>query len=123
MILWLFLACASLGGDWAGEVDCGSYAMDVELSLAWTEGLHQGEGELDCTDAYGMDCTQRFEIEVETGSRHGAQELEVDLDDCFAETATYTGAVDCDNPDDIEWDGGDRIDGDWVGCEVELERE
>lgn len=122
MLLFL-LACTPLVGDWAGEADCGDYAMDVELSLEWGDGEYEGEGWLDCTDAFGTDCEQTFEVQVEAGGAFGEQDLDVDVDDCQYEIGGSSGEVPCDNPDDVDWDGADAITGDWGACDFELERE
>jgi len=122
-VLLFLLACTPLVGDWAGEADCGDYAMDVELSLEWGDGEYEGEGWLDCTDAFGTDCEQTFEVQVEAGGAFGEQDLDVDVDDCQYEIGGSSGEVPCDNPDDVDWDGADAITGDWGACDFELERE
>lgn len=124
IFLTMLIGCTPLEGDWEGEVDCGDYAMNVTLTLAWGGQRYEGEGVLDCTDAYGADCTQTFDLQVDAErSLNGGRELDVDVDDCRAELDGYSSQVSCDNPDDVEWDGGDRIDGEWGDCDVDLFRE
>jgi hypothetical protein len=118
MMFLFLLACTPLSGNWSGEVDCGDYAMDLSLSLEAAQGDYEGEGLLDCTDYYGADCAQTFNVEVETDGR----DLDVDLDDCYYYVEGYESQVGCDNPDDVEWNGGREIDGEWADCDVELER-
>ena len=123
--MWWFvlLACTPLVGDWSGEVDCGDYSMDLEISLEWGDGEYEGEGTLDCTDGYGSDCEQTFDLQVEAEGFMGQQDLDVDVDDCEYEIQGYSGSGSCDNPDDVEWDGANSITGEWGDCDVELERD
>lgn len=124
MFLFLFLfACTPLTGEWTGEVDCGEYAMDVSIEIEWTGAEYEGDGKLDCTDYAGSDCEQTFDIQIEPEGPVGEQELDVDLDDCHADVGGFESDVGCDNPDDVDWDGGDTITGEWAQCEFELERE
>lgn len=122
-LILILLACAPLVGDWTGEVDCGDYSMDVEVNLEWLGDGYEGEGKLDCTDYYGSECEQQFDIEVDSTGPFGEQELDVDLDDCEYDLGGFSSPVACDNPDDLEWDGGNTISGEWSSCDVELERE
>lgn len=122
-LLLLLLGCTPLVGDWSGEVDCGDYAMDVEIALEWGDGEYEGSGDLDCTDGYGMDCRQTFDVQVETEQWFGEQDLDVDVDDCQYTLGGSSGEAACTNPDDIEWDGADVIAGEWGGCDFELERD
>lgn len=119
----LLVACTPLVGDWSGEVDCGDYAMDVEMTLEWDDGEYVGEGTLDCTDALGSDCEQTFEVQVRQDQAFGEQELDVDLDDCRASAGGVSADVGCDNPDEVTWDGADAIEGEWGDCDVELQRD
>ena len=121
--LFFITACTPLNGDWSGEVDCGDYAMDVELSVEWTGDQYEGDGQLDCTDYYGSECEQTFDIQIDAEGPFGEQDLDVDLDDCEATLSGFSSQVGCDNPDDVEWDGADTIDGDWSSCTFELERD
>lgn len=122
-MLLLLLACTPLVGDWSGEVDCDGFAMDIEVSLDWTGKEYEGEGTLDCTDYYGSECEQTFDVQVRPESAFGEQELDVDVDDCEIDAGGQSGEVGCDNPDDVEWDGANTITGDWAGCDAELERD
>jgi hypothetical protein len=123
MFLIALFGCTPLVGDWSGEVDCDRFSMDVELSLEWDDNEYVGEGALDCTDAVGFDCEERFDIQVDAEGPFGEQDLEVDLDDCIAEGGGVMERVSCENPDHVEWDGGDTIIGDWGSCEFEVERD
>lgn len=119
----LLLACTPLSGDWSGDIRCGGYAMDVDLTLEWSEGEYQGEGTLDCTDALGYECEQTFDIQIEADGFLGEQDLEVDLDDCSYDAGFASGDVTCDNPENVVWDGADAIEGAWADCDLDLERD
>lgn len=123
MLLILLSACTPLVGDWSGEVECDNYAMDVEMTLEWTGKRYEGDGVLDCTDAVGFECEQTFDLQVDAEGFMGEQDLDVDIDNCRYETAIGDDDVACDNPDDVVWDGGVTIVGDWGDCEFEVERD
>lgn len=97
--------------------------MDVDINLEWVGDGYEGEGTLDCSDAYGGPCEQVFDIQVDPTGPFGEQELDIDLDDCEYEVDGFSSSVGCDNPDDVEWDGGNTIVGEWSTCDVELSRE
>lgn len=117
------LGCAPLAGTWSGEVDCGDYAMDVEITLEPAEKGYEGEGVLDCTDGVGFDCEQTFSLDVRPEGGFGEQELDIDLDDCEVEAGGFEGTLGCDNPDDVVWDGRDLIVAEWGDCDAELEHD
>lgn len=122
MLLFL-LACTPLVGEWSGQIDCVGFAMDVEATVDWDDG-YVGEGEMDCSDYYGASCTQTFAFEIDPGEvDDGEQELEIDVDDCMAEVWGVESEVACDDPDDVVWDGANEIQGEWSGCELELNRD
>ncbi len=97
--------------------------MDVEITLEPSDRGYAGTGTLDCTDAVGSDCEQSFEIDVRPESTFGEQDLDVDLDECEMDAGFLSGEIGCGNPDDVWWDGGDLIEGEWGDCDVELLRE
>lgn len=117
-MLFLLIACAPLSGTWEGEADCDGTLLPIEVWLEPVDGRHEGWGSLDCTPYYGEDCLQSFDIEAELDER----DIDVDIDNCVVHTFDGRTTVGCDEPDDLEWDGADAIEGEWGGCEVELER-
>ncbi len=120
-LLFVVVACRPLVGDWSGDIECENYSMKLELSLEATADGYEGDGELDCTDGAGGDCTQTFDIEVKHDDP--ATDLDVDLDNCVYELAGVEQDVGCDDPRRVEWDGGDAIEARWGDCDVELERD
>lgn len=124
LALWLMLVgCYPLAGVWEGEAECYGFDLDIQVTLEPADGVYAGSGSLDCSKTWGSDCEQTFDLELEPESWRGEQDLEVDLDDCQLHTDDGTEDVSCDDPDDLEWDGADRIEGEWSGCDIELERE
>ena len=115
--------CAPLVGGWEGEVRCNGESLDVLIDLEWDGREYVGDGALNCGPYWGAACVQKFEVHVQPEEGPFAGDLDVDVDDCHAETADGTMDLGCDNPDDVEWDGGDHIEGEWSGCELELDRE
>jgi hypothetical protein len=113
LVLLLASSC-SLAGHWEGEVDCGSYDMPVSVDLEADGGEYTGEGELDCSNAWGGDCRQQFDLTVEPEGGFG-EDCRVDFGDGYEEGG-------CTDPDDVEWDGEDTITGEWNGCDIEIER-
>lgn len=120
---FVFLAaCTPLAGEWEGEVTCDGESLEVYVDLEWTGRTYEGDGAINCTPYWGAACVQKFEVQVEPDDGPFAGDLDVDLDDCRAETADGEAELGCDNPDDVEWDGADTIEGEWSGCDLELER-
>lgn len=123
MLMLLLAACHPLNGEWEGEIDCGDYGLNTEVTLEWTGSRYEGSGTIDCTDAWNMPCEQLFDLQVDAERRsHGDRDLDVDVDDCSATLDGDYQELACDNPSDVEWDGADRIDGEWGGCDVDLFR-
>jgi hypothetical protein len=123
MLITLLLACNPLVGDWSGELDCGSAEGDIAISLDFRDGAYVGDGELDCEWAYGGVCEERFEVNIDPVGPFGEQPIAVDLDDCEITLWGITSDIDCDDQDDLVWDGADTISGEWADCDVELERD
>jgi hypothetical protein len=123
MIGLFLLGCVSLAGDWSGEVVCDGFAMDVEIALEPDGGDYVGEGTLDCTAYWGSPCSQSFTVEVEAERDGDEWELDADSDDCEVTVDGQTSPYACDDPTDLVWDGKDEIEGKWVGCDVEMERD
>lgn len=122
-LLLLATACTPLQGAWEGEVNCDGEELEVVIDLEWDGDAYVGEGALNCTAYWGAPCVQKFEVNVDPDQGPFAGELDVDIDDCRAETEDGEVNLGCSSPDDVEWDGGDSIEGDWSECEFELERE
>lgn len=123
MFLLLSVACTPLAGTWEGDADCSGFNLPVHVELE-PEGDHYvGWGSIDCSVLYGEECMQSFDIDLEQEDGPGDDDLSVDLDDCELHTLDGVEAVSCDDPTDMEWDGADAIEGDWAGCDVELERD
>lgn len=123
MLILLLAACTPLVGDWEGTLDCGTYEAPISVSLEFEGGEYVGDGELDCSDTLGGGCQETFEIHIQSIGPFGEQDLDVDLDDCEASWGGYTSEVDCDDADDLSWDGADEIEGDWGDCDVDLDRQ
>lgn len=121
LFIVLMAACRPLVGDWSGDIECENYSMKLDLSLEASDKGYEGEGELDCTDGYGSECGQTFDIEV----RHEdpATDLDVDLDNCYVTVLGVEAEQACQDPRHVEWDGGDTIEGEWNECDVSLERD
>lgn len=122
LLLFFVSACTPLTGEWEGEVTCDGESLDVWVDLEWTGRRYEGEGALDCTAYWGASCVQKFDVQVDPDEGPFAGDLDVELDECRAQTADGSADLGCDDPDDVEWDGADVIEGDWSGCELELER-
>lgn len=123
----------SLAGNWEGEIDCGSWGdVDMELDIDDAQGMvFAGDGEI--TGFYYENSPAKlvFEVELTKTKLSGVQELAIDPDDCEVEISGYGSYdEDCEEPDDVEWDGEDEITGeieDFLGisgndCEFEIER-
>lgn len=118
---------AKLDANWDGEIDCGANGtFDISVDLEFDEkNTFVGDGEYDsiCTDGVSnFDCSIEFELTVEAEKSMGAQDLDVELDNCVIVVGGETFDVDCDEPDDVEWDGKDEIVGEIAGCDLTLER-
>lgn len=116
--------CSSLSGIWSGEVDCGDIGGDVEIELEKDDDVWVGEGEWDCTDLWGYDCTQTFDTEIEKEDLDdGEWELDVNNSDCVVIVLGVPSQAGCTDPHDVYWDGRDTITGEWDVCDFELERD
>jgi len=118
---------ADLDDNWDGEIDCGSdgtYDLSVDLEYDG-DNTFVGEGEHDsiCTDgSYYYDCTIEFDVTVEAEKSSGEQDLDVELDDCVIVLGGDTYDTDCEDPENVEWDGKDEIVGEIFGCDFTLDR-
>lgn len=121
-VLLLLAACAPLQGEWEGEVRCDGEELEVFVQMEWNGRYYEGDGALNCAPYWGDDCVQEFLLDVRPEDGPFAGELDVDVDDCRAVTADGTVDLGCNSPEDVEWDGGDRIEGDWADCELRLDR-
>jgi hypothetical protein len=123
----------TLEGKWDGELDCGSWGdVDIELDLDKSSNtLFTGDGEITGFYYDNDPAELQFEIEITKPQLAGAQELDVELDDCEV-VISGLGSFDddCDEPEKVEWDGEDMISGeieDFLGvsgndCDFEVER-
>lgn len=124
MIALLLLACSSLSGTWSGDVDCGSFGMSAEIQLERDGDSWTGTGTMDCTDYVGVDCLQTYDVEVQKDERDkGDWVLDVNNSDCVIEIQGSRDQAACTDPDEVLWDGGDSITGEWDVCDFELQRD
>jgi hypothetical protein len=129
--LVLATGCSTtLAGDWSGELDCDGLDIDIEFELDPEDGVFIGEGSIDDFSVDGYNAELTFEIELEKTSMFGDQELDASIGDCELDLSGYgSGEVDCEDPDNVEWDGEDTITGEVEGflgsdmdCDLEVER-
>ncbi len=125
--------CSGVAGVWEGTMDCGT-GGDVRLGFEVERdrgATYTGEGWASGLQYAGGGLSIDFEIAIETTRAAGAQELLVVLDDCVYEVAGYSswGDVCGDDPQDVQWDGGDGMVGrldDFLGagmaCDFDVER-
>lgn len=132
--VFLVTGCTtSLDGNWDGEMDCGFWGdVDLEIDLdKKTNQVYDGDGEI--TGMYLDDDSVKvtFDLDVTKLNLSGAQELDLELDDCeFEVIGAWTEDMDCDDPEKVEWDGENVITGeiedflgmDGVDCDFEIER-
>jgi len=139
-ILWATLglslsACtASLAGEWEGELDCSGADIDFTFELESDGDEFTGEGEIGefyaTADGYTYNLLVTFELAASKDKAFGEQELDIEVDDCEVVFVDYgqTSDLDCDDPDDVEWDGADEMSGtieDFLGggdCDFEVSR-
>lgn len=132
--LWLSACTTSLVGEWEGDLDCGGADIDFVFELEADSGEFVGEGEIGeftaTSDGYTYDLLVPFELTVAKEKAFGEQELDVEVDDCEVLFVDYgqSSDLDCDDPDDVEWDGADEMTGtikDFLGggdCDFEVSR-
>jgi len=134
--LFLLLAAGgcttTLDGNWEGEMDCGDWGdVDLEFDLQQSQGqMYTGEGEISGLFYNNDPATLTFEIEVTKFKLSGPQEVDTEIDDCEIEISGLgTYDEDCDEPDNVEWDGEDELTGeveDFLGtgydCDFEVDR-
>ena len=132
--VFLFTGCTTtLDGNWDGEMDCGSWGdVDLEIDLdKKTNQVYDGDGEITGMYLDNDPATLTFDLDITKLNLSGAQELDLELDNCEFDVVGYESIdVDCDEPEKVEWDGENVITGeiedflgmDGVDCDFEIER-
>ncbi len=122
---------SSLEGDWDGEIDCdGAGQLGIELEVDDEDDWeYEANGTIERLLIDGEETEIALRWELWQPKTYGGMVVEIDADCMAVPVEGEAWALDCDDFDEIGWDGADEMEteiedflGSGTDCTMTLER-